>query len=88
MSPAIAVADTSGGGALTGSGADDDESLSTCMASVSSCSDRQGDTDARSSSGHDELWDRGGRSGGGLLEGVGMFEVYWCRGKEHGDGAR
>lgn len=58
------------GSACAGSG--DEESLSTCISSRPSWSGRHEDVDARSSSGHEELCDRGGSSGGGLLDGVGI----------------
>lgn len=53
----------------------DDASLSTCISSSKpSLSGRQDEVDARSSSGQEELCDRGGNSGGGLLDGVGIVD--------------
>lgn len=63
------------GGALTGSGDDESTSWPSIFISSPSWSGRQLLRDASSISGHEELCVRGGRSGGGLLEGVGMLEV-------------
>lgn len=52
----------------------DDASLSMCISSNPSLSGRQDEVDARNSSGHEELCDRGGNSGGGLLDGVGIVD--------------
>lgn len=77
MSTSSVTAAEASGIALAGSG--DDESLSICISSKPSLLDRQPDVDARNSSGHEELCDRGS-SGGGLLDGVGMVTLVMSDG--------